>query len=503
MPTAPPTLQNFPVENAWKPLPESHWNSGTAAHLLRRIGFSATPDNVRKAATQPIQETLDEAFSTTRTLHKSEPLTEYEQTVFERYQKIQKEVKDPEERRKESRMVRNECDRLFRKFAVQWFRHARDEPNSPQEKFVLFLQDVFVIDQRKIRETPVLFNYQQALRNGIQLTYPELCKIVSREPGMVQYLDLRQNTVKKPNENFARELFELFILGEGNYTEDDIKEAARAFTGYRLHKRIEFREDKRLHDFTPKTVFGVTRNFDGDEIIDIAFEQPAARTFLVKELLTFYLTDGQLPADAYIEALGDQWAEHNFDIRYLINTVFQSRLFFHPAYRGNMVKSPIHFYLGLCQDLKLDVVPFEQRLLQSMRVMGQNFYNPPNVRGWIYGQNWINSTTISGRRQTVDYVFHQMNEKRLNGNDKKALDAAREAGHANFLVSKERLGQVLQRDSDDLAQHLCTYFITDRSRKTYLDAIKELLGNTSTEGSLYRARNAIIALLQSPAYNLC
>lgn len=367
----------------------------------------------------------------------------------------------------------------------------------------MFLQDIFVIDQRKVRETPVLFNYQQALRRGIQGTYPELCKAVSREPGMVQYLDLRQNTQKKPNENFARELFELFILGEGNYTEDDIKEASRAFTGYRLKKRIEFFEDRKLHDQGQKTVFGETGNFDGDEVIDITFKQPTARTFFIKELLTFYLTDEELPDNAYVEALGNQWAEHNFDIRYLINTVFESRLFYHPAYRGNMVKSPTHFYLGLCQDLQLDVIPFAQRLMQGMRVMGQNFYNPPNVRGWVYGQNWINSTTISGRRQTVDYVFHKLNEKKLNGNDERALKAAREAGHGEFLVNNERLKQVLKRDSEDLANHLSTYFITELSRETYLSALEQLIGDTSTEGAFYRARNAIIALLQSPAYNLC
>ena len=503
MSVAKPTPKTFRVEDAWKPLPESHWTPETVAHLLRRIGFSATPQNVRAALRQPIRETLNKAYSKTQEMTKSEALSEFEQTVNERYQHVYKEIKDPEERRIAYRKLRQDTEKLFRNFAVDWYRHARADTNSAQEKFVMFLQDIFVIDQRKVRETPVLFNYQQALRRGIQGTYPELCKAVSREPGMVQYLDLRQNTQKKPNENFARELFELFILGEGNYTEDDIKEASRAFTGYRLKKRIEFFEDRKLHDQGQKTVFGETGNFDGDEVIDITFKQPTARTFFIKELLTFYLTDEELPDNGYVEALGNQWAEHNFDIRYLINTVFESRLFYHPAYRGNMVKSPTHFYLGLCQDLQLDVIPFAQRLMQGMRVMGQNFYNPPNVRGWVYGQNWINSTTISGRRQTVDYVFHKLNEKKLNGNDERALKAAREAGHGEFLVNNERLKQVLKRDSEDLANHLSTYFITELSRETYLSALEQLIGDTSTEGAFYRARNAIIALLQSPAYNLC
>lgn len=503
MSTIYPTPESFRVEDAWKPLPDSHWNPEAAAHLLRRIGFSATPASVQKAAKRPISETLDDAFSTTRALQKSKALAEFEEGLFERGRHIYKNVEDPEERRRLNQEIRKDNSRLFREFAMQWFQFAREHDNSAQEKFVLFLQDIFVIDRRKVQDAPILFNYQDALRRGIQLSYPELCKIISREPGMVHYLDLKQNTAKKPNENFARELFELFVLGEGNYSENDIKEASRAFTGYRLQKRIKFYYDRRQHDNGLKTVFGETGNWDGDEVVDIAFKQKAARTFLVRELLTFYLTDGRLPDDAYIEALGDQWAENGFSLRYLIETVFQSRMFYHPAFRGNMVKSPIHFYLGLCQDLQLDVVPFQQRLLQSMRVMGQDFYNPPNVRGWIYGQNWINSTTISGRRQIVDFVFSPINEKRLNGNDQKALAEARQAGRGEFRVSQARLAQVLKRDGDALAQQLSTYFITELSRETYLEAMQTLIGNTRSDGALYRARNAIIALLQSPAYNLC
>lgn len=497
-----PTPKTLPAKDAWKPLPITHWNTETAAHLLRRIGYSATPVKVRQALNGSIAKTIESAFTPSRPFPQSPELASFENEFFERSTQVNR-IKDREERRKAQRDIRRESERLFRQYAVEWYRFARDEANSPQEKFVTFLHDVFVIEQRKIREPFLLQNYEETLREGIQLNYPDLCKRVSREPSMVRYLDLNQSSARKPNENFARELFELFILGEGNYTEDDIKEASRAFTGYRIKKRTEFAYYHKIHDPSPKTVFGKTGPWTGDDIIDLAFQRPTARTYLIEEMLKFYLTDGDLPHADYIQALGDLWAARDFNLRFLIDTVFQSRLFYHPAYRGNLVKSPIQFYLGLCQDLQIDVTPFTGRTLHAMRTMGQNFYNPPNVRGWLYGQNWINSTTISGRRQLVDYLFTPVNEKNLNGNDRRALKAARENGYANFQVTPDRLGKLTQLSPSALADHLTTYFITALSRETYRPAIIKLIEQNKSGKPYWNLRNTVIGLLQSPAYNLC
>ena len=502
MSNTPPTPQTFSVDDAWKPLPGGFWRIEEAQHFLRRVGFSATPEAVTAALRDSPKAYLQAAFQPGANLKKSTALSEFEATIHERHIHIYKEVEDEQEKRELRQEIQREENELFRRFAMDWFYFAREAEHSAQEKFVMFLQDVFVVEQSKVKDTALLFSMQQTLRQGIHENYPDLCKQVSREPAMVRYLDLIQNTARKPNENFARELFELFTLGEGNYTENDIKEASRAFTGYRLKKRYQFHRERKLHDQNRKTVFGETGNWDGDDVIDITFKQPAAKTFLIRELIKFYLTEETVP-EAYIEALGDQWAAHDFSLNYLIETFFQSRLFFHPAYRGNMVKSPIHFYLGLCQDLRLDVAPFEARILRSMNTMGQAFYNPPNVRGWLYGEHWINSTTISARRQLVDYLFAKLNEEKLNANEQRDLKAAREAGRGNFLVTPDRLKQVLSLAPDDLAKHFTTYFITAPSRATYHEALQSILGDTQTAGAAQRVRHAIIALLQSPAYNLC
>jgi hypothetical protein len=136
--------------------------------------------------------------------------------------------------------------------------------------------------------------------------------------------------------------------------------------------------------------------------------------------------------------------------------------------------------------------------------MGQNFYNPPNVRGWLYGLNWINSTTISGRRQLVDYIFTPINENKLNGNDRRALRAAQKRGQANFQVDSQRLAKLLTLETDALANHLTTFFITNPSKENYNATIKQLVNDAkSYEKPFQVLQKTVIGILQSPAYNLC
>ncbi|TVP78660.1 MAG: DUF1800 family protein [Puniceicoccaceae bacterium] len=502
MPPPPPHPSTFPVKDAWKPLPLGFWQIEEAQHWLRRVSFSATPEAVTAALRQSPKDCWQEAFRPGAAMTKSEKLAEFEASVHARHREIYQGDYEPRERQRMRQALRREDNALFRQYAMDWFHYARQPENSAREKFVVFLQDVFVVERTTVQESYALFNLQQTLRTAYPGSYPELCKQVSKDPAMVRYLDLVRNTARRPNENFARELFELFTLGEGNYSEADIKEATRAFTGYRLKDRTEFFLQRNLHDAGRKTVFGESGRWDGDDVIDITFRQPAAKTFLTRELIKFYLTDQTVP-EPYIEALGEQWAHHNFSLSYLCETFFQSRLFFHPAYRGNLVKSPIHFYLGLCQDLRLDVAPFQSRVLRSMDIMGQSFYDPPNVRGWLYGEHWINSTTISGRRQLVDYLFATLNEDALNANEQGALKQAREAGLGDFLVSPERLQQVAETEAEDLAAHLTTYFITAPYRPAYQPILAEIIGDNKRPRALARIRHAMIALLQSPAYNLC
>jgi len=330
--------------------------------------------------------------------------------------------------------------------------------------------------------------------------YPALAKGVSRSPAMIYYLDLQRSNKQSPNENFARELFELFTLGEGNYSEKDIKQAARAFTGYRVKEQAFFFA-KHQHDDGEKTVFGQTGNYSGDDVIDLVYRQPAAQSFVPREVIRFYLTEQDLP-EPFLRELGRYWQAHDFDMAYLLRKFFSSRAFYAPEYRGNMIKSPTQYYLGLCQDMNLDVCPIPSLVLNQLKAMGQPFYSPPNVRGWVGGRHWINSTTLSARRRLAQRIFDPLDEDKLNADDALRLRAARDAGRGEFLVSEERLKTIAAENPDYIVNHFCKYFLPVEPTKSYRDQ----LVNHIKQGKRQKeklVKEVLLVILQSPQYQLC
>jgi uncharacterized protein (DUF1800 family) len=330
--------------------------------------------------------------------------------------------------------------------------------------------------------------------------YPDLIKYVTYSPAMIQYLDLNTSMVGVPNENYAREVMELFTLGEGHYTENDIKEAARALTGIVVNNEQGFFAFRRW-DATVKTIFGKSGNFGAADVVDLIFMEPAARTHLPKRFLAYYLSPDTLPAP-YLTELGQQWQHSNFRVDQLARTVFSSQLFYQPEFRSAMVKTPIQYYLGLCQDLNLDVSPFENVVYQNLRAMGQEPYNPPNVRGWLGGKNWINSSTFAARRQLVQQLFNPTNVRNLTADLQAKLDAAQLAGHGAIAVDNARLQNLAAKTNEEIATQLLTYFLageaTDAYRRDILDYMKNDQGPR-----VELVRDVAIALFQSPAYHLC
>ncbi|MBE2214811.1 MAG: DUF1800 domain-containing protein [Opitutaceae bacterium] len=492
-----PTLA--PAE-AWQPLPARDWTPEAARHLLRRTGFSARPELVAQAAAAALPEVVAHLFTPSPPLPEPFALRK----LAEEFRAFEAEGRpDSEaERRRRRREFQDKARAAFEDFGIAWLQRAADPKYSAYEKFVLFLQDIFVVAFQKVKNPVLLHAHQQLLREHGTAAYPELCKRVSRSPAMVQYLDLQQSRVEHPNENFARELLELFTLGEGNYSEDDIKEAARAFTGYR-QRGGEFAFVRRQHDTGRKTIFGRTGAFDGDGVIDLIFDQPAAGRFLPRELVRFYLTDRPLP-DEHLEAFAAQWRRDDYDTGKLLRRFFTSRLFFDPAFRGAMIKSPIHYYLGLVQDLDLDVAPFPRLTLSALRQMGQTFFNPPNVRGWVGGRTWINSTTLAARRQLVEWLFTPLDESKLNGDEMVELVAARADGHARFNVEDATLDSLRAMEPEVAAQTVIDRGFGAAPPAELRAAMAEQFAEAFRGGAgNERARALLGALLLSPHYQLC
>jgi len=484
-------------DEAWERLPETVFREGHARHLLRRIGYASTPRAVREAVRRGLGATLRHYFGQVRAFAEPEPVTRLRNSEVAFRQRLRDA--GPLERRRLYRERREENAEAYRETFIAWLQFAADPENAPQEKFVSFLQNVLVVSYEKVKDMVAVTEHQDLPRRGISGHYPELVKAVSRSAAMIHYLDLQRSSKDAPNENFARELFELFVLGVGNYTEQDIKEAARAFTGYR-HGPRGFWLARGVADNGAKTVFGETGNFDGDAIVELAFRQPAAKTYLPREFVRTYVHEDGLP-EPYIESLGEVWARTGFRVSALPEVVFNSILFYEEGFRGNVIKTPTHFYLGLCQDLQLDVVPLPRYLLPSLRAMGQLWYQPPNVRGWVGGKLWITASTLAARRALVQRLFEPLREEQLNADERKALEEARGNGYEHFVVSEERLMGLTPMSPRQAAEHLCRYFLPVRPGEGFVAALAAAIAD-GTGGRNDRMKEAVVALLQSPAYHL-
>lgn len=495
----PTTLSLSPAE-AWEPLPAAAWDVDAARHLLRRAGFSARPELVAQAAATPLPEVVARLFTPSPAL----PAPFALRKLAEEFRAFEAEGRPDSdaERRRRRREFQDRARTAFDEFGIAWLQRAADPRHSAYEKFVLFLQDIFVVAFQKVKNPVLLHAHQQMLREHGTGSYRDLCKRVSRSPAMVQYLDLQQSRLEHPNENFARELFELFTLGEGHYTEDDIKQAARAFTGYRQRGGV-FVFVPRQHDAGRKTIFGRTAAFDGDRVIDLVFGQPAAGSFVPRELVRFYLCDTALPAP-HLEALAAHWRRDDYHVGKLLRRFFASRLFFDPAFRGALIKSPVHYTLGLVQDLGLDVAPFPRLTLGALRQMGQAFFNPPNVRGWVGGRAWINSTTLTAHHQFVEWLFTPLDESKLNGDETVELVAARANGAARFNVDDATFDALRALTPEAAAQTVIDRGFGTPPPPEWRAAMAEQFADAFGSGpGNERARALLSTLLLSPHYQLC
>ena len=450
-----------------------------------------------------LSETLDRLFpATPPPLERPVFLSRANERIAE-LQPLKRAAPTPEDRQGLDREERELERTAAAEFAFKWLQAAADPARSAYEKWILFLSDVYVVGIEKVRRAEFIYRHLDTLRAGGVGPAPDLAKAVSRSPAMIDYLDLNRSSRRAPNENFARELFELFTLGEGHYTEDDIKQAARAFTGYRFNLKDGFRLAAKDHDTGEKTVFGKKGPFNGDEVIDLAYARPAAATFLPREMARFYLADQPLPHE-FFAPLGEAWRASGFKLRELCRRFFGSLVFYHPDYRASYIKSPIHYYLGLVQDLGLDVIPLERTTLQPLRQMGQGMFLPPNVRGWVGGRLWINSSTLAARRQLAQTLCSPFDQERLNADEKLELEVARDAGRRRFTVDEERIQAFTVLGAQGIADRLCDYFLPGRVDEGYRSALADYLAAAPDAAAFEdRARRAAITVLQSPEYQLC
>lgn len=274
--------------------------------------------------------------------------------------------------------------------AGEWMQQMVATDTPLRERMVMFWHNHFTSSHRRVKSAAFIYGQHRLFQQQALGNFRELLHAVAKDPAMIVYLDSRSNRKNAPNENFARELLELFTMGEGHYSERDIKEAARAFTGWGLNPQGEFRENPKVHDSGEKTFMGVTGNLDGDQVLDIVLDRPETAEFIVGKLWQEFVSP-QLDAAA-IKRLAAGFRE-NYELAPLLEALFMEPAFMQPESRGKLIKSPVELVVGTFRLLE---TPVGNGLgaAKATSDMGQMLFNPPNVKGWPGAEAWINSDSL-------------------------------------------------------------------------------------------------------------
>jgi uncharacterized protein (DUF1800 family) len=276
-----------------------------------------------------------------------------------------------------------------------WMSRMLYSPYPLQEKFTLFWHNHFATSFATVQSARFMLGQNELMRRHALGNFAVLLGEMSRDPAMLIWLNGRDNKKGNPNENYAREIMELFSLGVGHYTEKDIREAARAFTGWEIQGTKAVFNAKQ-HDDGKKTVLGQTGNWKTDDIVRICLEQKAAPLFLTGKLYRFLISETVAPTPELLAPLAEQFKKSGYDFGALVQTMLSSNLFFAPTVYRTRVKSPVDFVLGIVRGLEGKIGT--TALAQALEQLGQNIFSPPSVKGWDGGRTWLNGQTLLFRQ---------------------------------------------------------------------------------------------------------
>jgi hypothetical protein len=366
------------------------WDERAAEHLLNRAGFGGDPAAIQRLVALGREGAIETFFpDPTRT-----PPPDILPSAS-----LDRGLEDPAERlesivrRREGFTGHNiEIIVALNKYGDWWLERMVRGEDPLRDHMTMFWHGHFACSIKEVADSQEMIEQIQFLRKNALGSFGVLARGVGKTPAMLEYLDNAENVKAHPNENWARELMELFALGDGNYTEADIRESARAFTGWSdRESRFEFR---RLdHDFGQKTFLGVTGQLDGDQCVDIILQQPACARFIAGKLIGYF--EGAPPAPERLESYADFLREKKYDISAFLRRLFADDEFYRDEIVGSRVQGPVEFLVGTCRRLDFDVPG--QMILNGADMLGQRLFWPPSVKGWEGGMAWITTSTLMNR----------------------------------------------------------------------------------------------------------
>lgn len=490
------------------PIPAREFDHWAAAHLLRRAGFGGSPEDVGLLQAAGLDDAVDRLVDYEPwpdddgrfTADIMRPLTPDERSTLARAREIGDEAVI--ERYRRDRQERQRRDRRQLAGIRRWWLDRMIRTPSPlEEKLTLFWHGHYATGYRKIEDSWHLLMQNRLFRRFAAGDARKLSAGIVRDPAMLRYLDAQQNVRGRPNENLARELLELFVLGEGaGYGERDVKEVARALTGLSIEDdRVVFLEDR--HDPGVKTILGRRGRFGADDVLVVLFGRPQASRFLAEKLYRFFVNDAPGPrdreADRTVDGLARLLRRHDFELAPVLARLFRSRHFHDPRNRAAIVKSPVQLVVEAVRSLDLSVGDLD-RVLVDLDRMGQSLLEPPSVKGWDGGRAWINTATL--------FVRQNVSVGLMVGEGPRATPFPAERLVAHFGRDRGFEGVDAAPDADavvDYLLHFCLGRPPTEARRRELRRFVDELGPDST--TLDRDRLvAILALITAlPEYQLC
>jgi hypothetical protein len=409
------------MTDAWEedlsPIGASDWTPERARHLLNRAGFGGPPDEVQRLAAMAPEKAVA-WFIDYEAIDNSQlppfdhsgiydpTLTPFPPTrpAATRLAQDTGSAMGVDAKPAGPRRLQPVADRFFfwlrasmleTRRVANWWADRMVATNRPlQEKLALFWHGHFASSEDKVRDYRKMLGQVTLFQDHAAGNFGTLLSAIARDPGMLVFLDAGQNLKSRPNENFGRELMELFTMGVGNYTEQDLREAARAFTGWRDND-LTFHIDEAQHDDGQKTLLGHTGPLAGQDVLDIILAQPATANFIAGKLYRFFVRDDLSPQ--FQQKLGGLLRSNNYEIAPFLETVFLSRDFYSPSSVGTHIKGPVELIVSTYRRLGLKATPGMPDFNSTSADLGQALLNPPTVAGWGQGRAWITPGSLLAR----------------------------------------------------------------------------------------------------------
>lgn len=459
-------------------------------HLYLRAGFGLHPAELNKLKSYSIEKAVDELFDESKAvnnlLHMEHPLGEGENKKQASNVKVLLMI------------LRSQKE--LKAMSVSWVNKMATEKAQLREKMTFFWHNHFATH---VPFSYLMQNQNNTLRKHALGSFKELLHALAKDPAMIIYLNNQQNKKNAPNENFAREVMELFTLGVGHYTEHDIKEAARCFTGWQIDKTGEFTFNEKDHDFGEKTVLGKTGKLTGEDVINLLLDKKQTAIYVTRKIYREFVSENI--DEKRVNQLADTFYNSGYDISKLLKALFTAEWFYADDVVGTKIASPVELLVRYYRVLKLQPVD-EKMPIITQNLLGQKLFDPPNVAGWKGGKAWIDSSSLLMRMRMPLMMFGYMDS------DERGKEEYEDMNLDKKMEKESRKNKFISNADWALLNSAFTETENDKLTNALLESLlqreisaaarKALMDFTDKSNKLKQVQTQVVHIMAMPEYQL-